>query len=90
MRDDGFADVKLNGKWNLIDAKGNLYDENKKLIKKNETNENKNMNKQVIKINENQLTQIVKESVKRLLKEDTGFKFKEGNFGKTIYNKEIK
>jgi hypothetical protein len=88
--DDGFADVKLNGKWNLIDTKGNLYDENKKLIKKNETNENKNMKKQVIKINENQLTQIVKESVKRLLKEDTGFKFKEGNFGKTIYNKEIK
>ena len=88
--DDGFADVKLNGKWNLIDAKGNLYDENKKLIKKNETNENKNMKKQVIKINENQLTQIVKESVKRLLKEDTGFKFKEWNFGKTIYNKEIK
>ena len=86
----GFAEVKLNGKWNFIDSKGNLYDKNKKLIKKNETNENKNMKKQVIKINENQLTQIVKESVKRLLKEDTGFKFKEGNFGKTIYNKEIK
>ena len=87
---NGFAEVKLNGKWNFIDSKGNLYDKNKKLIKKNETNENKNMKKQVIKSNENQLTQIVKESVKRLLKEDTGFKFKEGNFGKTIYNKEIK
>jgi hypothetical protein len=87
---NGFAIVELNGQWNLIDTKGNLYDENKKLIKKNETNENKNMKKQLIKINENQLTQIVKESVKRLLKEDTGFKFKEGNFGKTIYNKEIK
>ena len=87
---NGLAEVKLNGKWNFIDTKGNLYDKNKKLIKKNETNENKNMKKQVIKINENQLTQIVKESVKRLLKEDTGFKFKEGNFGKTIYNKEIK
>ena len=87
---NGFAEVQLNGKWNFIDTKGNLYDKNKNLIKKNETNENKNMKKQVIKINENQLTQIVKESVKRLLKEDTGFKFKEGNFGKTIYNKEIK
>ena len=42
---DGFAEVQLNDKWNLIDTKGNLYDENKKLIKKNETNENKNMKK---------------------------------------------
>ena len=75
---NGFAQVLLtdNNYFNFIDTKGNLYDENKKLIKKNETNENKNMKKQVIKINENQLTQIVKESIKRLLKEDTGLKFK--------------
>jgi len=37
------------------------------------------MKKQVMKINENQLTKIVKESIKRVLKEDTGFKFKEGD-----------
>ena len=30
---------------------------------------NKNMNKKVIKINENQLTKIVKESIKRVLKD---------------------
>ena len=77
--ENGFAIVALNNKSNFIDTKGNLYDINKKLIKNNETNENKNMNKKVIKINENQLTKIVKESIKRLLKEDTGFKFKEGD-----------
>ena len=76
---NGLATVLLTGNNYFIDTKGNLYDENKKLIKNNETNENKNINKKVIKINENQLTNIVKESIKRLLKEDTWFKFKEGD-----------
>jgi hypothetical protein len=67
---NGFFKVELNDKYNYIDTKGNIYDSNKKLIKKNETNENKNMKKQVMKINENQLTKIVKESIKRLLKEE--------------------
>ena len=43
-----------------------------------ESKTNKNMKKNVVKINENTLTQIVAESVKRVLKEDTIYQMGRG------------
>jgi hypothetical protein len=71
----GYASVKLNRMFNFInkknnnyfiDAKGNLYDINKNLIKKNNNNENKNIRN--IIINESQENKlIILESINQIV-----------------------
>ena len=62
---EGFAEVGLNGKFYRLDTSGRLHNINEN----KEYKTNKNMNKKKIRLTENELKQIVAESVKKMLNE---------------------